>query len=198
MLVLICRVDARDVGGQLACQDGEILLPLQFPCGKVLRRFKRKEDVEQRRVEGSSRFAGVCGHFFFPLAARFDFSAARSLDMVNRDYVLLVELIRTLAVCVECAHNALGGECPAMCGVSSQIVMALRYHKDTMVRRALLYLLSRVALSVPRLGPGGRGRPVVDVGVGGEVRAWLLGMANSDPDATCRAQAKVLTDTNMF
>jgi hypothetical protein len=73
-----------------------ILLPLRFPCGTVTKQFQRKKSLEM----SENRFGPICSRVFYPLVARFDVRT-KQLDLIGRDCLLLVELVRTLAMVLE-------------------------------------------------------------------------------------------------
>jgi hypothetical protein len=175
----------------------ELLLPLQFPCGTVTKRFTRRQDVEARAqisgvgVEGIAPFGSVASRFFYPLVAHFD-KATPGLNLVGRDFTVLTELLRSLAVFVECARNTL--DVVSMSAVAVQIVLTLRFHGDAMVRRALMYILSRVILAVPRHAWHKQMRAYQ----GAEISEWLRVCKRGDADGVCRDQAGVLLSTGLF
>eukprot|EP00946_MAST-07B_sp_MAST-7B-sp1_P001855 g1855.t1 len=175
----------------------ELLLPLRFPCGKVTKRFTRREDVQARAeacgdgVEGVAPFGSVASRFFYPLLAHFD-KVTPGLDLVGRDFSVLTELLRSVAVFIECARNTL--DVLSMSAVGIQVVLSLRFHEDAMVRRALMYVLSRVVLAVPRHA----WRIQMRAHQGSEIFEWLVTCKRADSDAVCRDQAAVLLSTRLF
>ena len=175
----------------------ELLLPLRFPCGTVTKRFTRRADVDARAlasgvgVEGVAQFGSVASRFFYPLVAHFDKSTP-GLDMIGRDFTVLTELLRTVAVFVECARNTI--DVVSMSAVALQIVLTLRFHEDAMVRRALMYILSRMILAVPRHA----WRVHMRAHQGAEISEWLRSCHHTDADAVCREQSGVLLSTGLF
>ena len=121
----------------------------------------------------------------------------KQLDLIGRDCLLLVELIRTLAMVLEVGasqrHEIMG-----MCGVLLDVVCTLRYHSDTTVRRSLLYALSRILLIDINISQGfgkmtNRTRSSVI-----EIREWLMCAVKEDSDSVCREQASVLLESGWF
>ena len=142
-------------------------------------------------VEGIAPFGSVASRFFYPLVAHFD-KASPGLDLIGRDFFVLTELLRSLAVFVECARNTI--DVVSMSTVAVQIVLTLRFHEDAMVRRALMYILSRVVLSVPRHS----WRVQMRAYHGAEVSEWLRACKSGDADGVCRNQAGTLLSTGLF
>jgi len=68
-------------------------LPLKFKCGTVVKRFTKKV-TKNTFVNKFNVIASKC---FYTLASKYDIST-KYLDLIDRDCLLLVELIRTLSI----------------------------------------------------------------------------------------------------
>ena len=101
-------------------RSSDLLLPLRFPCGTVTKQFHQRK----KKITTENRFGPIVCRVFYPLVARFDVRT-KQLDLIGRDCLLLVELIRTLAMVLEVGasqrHEIMG-----MCGVMLDVVCSLR------------------------------------------------------------------------
>jgi len=57
----------------------DFLLPLQFPCGTVVKRFTKNKKADT----SENRFGAVASRCFYPLAAKYD-ATTNQLDMLGR------------------------------------------------------------------------------------------------------------------
>jgi hypothetical protein len=57
----------------------DFLLPLQFPCGTVVKRFTKNKKADS----SENRFGAIASRCFYPLAAKYD-AATNQLDMLGR------------------------------------------------------------------------------------------------------------------
>ena len=174
-----------------------LLLPLQYPCGTVIKRFTKS----QKEIVVTNRFSEISNRVFYPLISKYD-QKTNDLDLIGRDCLLLVELIRTLSIVLECTMS-LRHEVIGMSGVLLEVVCALRMHENVTVRRSLMYAISRILLiDVKMMEESGGGKKKTSLGMRSstmyEIYEWLKVVSKKDGDTVCRQQAGVLISSGWF
>lgn len=139
-----------------------------------------------------NRYAPVAGHFFFPLLRNYDRPEV-TFDLMGSDHLVLGKLIHTLGLLM---HLAINAPVAARMGCALlDFAWGVRYHVDQMVRRGVLFAVCSVFLSMPS-----QSLLVEFSDQLLETRAWLVDVAEGDPDADCRnlaVQSLVLLDKSL-
>ncbi len=111
---------------------------------KKTRRFAKGRQTPAKQAV-VNRFAPVAGHFFFPLMANYD-KKEPSFDLLGDDHLLLSRLLYTLGIILHSATHA-----PVMRQMASalfEFLWAFQYHPEMSVRRAIIFCISMLFLSV--------------------------------------------------
>jgi hypothetical protein len=155
--------------------------------GKVLKRFSQPQHFSGGEI---NQFNSLVGLFFFPLAAKYDFKG-KWLDLISRDSSLLAVLLNTLGTYLDLAKNSTIA--PQMGATILELVVSLSEHKDSKVRRAILFGLSRTLLNINKSLLWSWCAGHAD-----DVRHWLIRVYASDVDKECRHLAKSLLDSKLL
>lgn len=143
-------------------------------------------------LESVNHFAQVVGHFFFPLLYGYNNNKLLKSD---KDFILLIHFIETLAVIMCAAQNCT--VISKMAKEAFQFSWFLRFHVEVKVRMAILSLIASAVLAVPK-----------DILIGEflnelfEIRLWLADLLSpnitrGDPNLECRnlaASVIILTE----
>lgn len=145
------------------------------------RRFSQKVKTTEKKPV-ANRFCSVASRFFYPLLARIDRPADATLDLLNRDVIVLVKLLFTLGSLLLYAEN-----CPDSIGMAScliEIVFNLRRHKEAAVRQGVLYCLTSVIMCVPCRILAAHFNDSLT-----EVKFWLENECSKESDDQCKELA---------
>ncbi|GAB1600077.1 telomere length regulation protein TEL2 homolog [Argonauta hians] len=128
-----------------------------------------------------NRFSSVAGHFFYPLIKGFD-RKDNCLDLLGDDCMVLERLLMTLGTVLYSAVNTMAVKQMGQCLL--EFIWPLRYHPQSSIRRAILFGISAVYLSVPsHVLLAEMEQDSLDY------RQWLQDTAKSDPDTECQRLA---------
>ncbi|KAL5018489.1 hypothetical protein ScPMuIL_004211 [Solemya velum] len=108
------------------------------------RRFS-KGRTKPEPVPVPNRFSSVSGHFFYPLLKNFD-RKENTLNLLGEDSLVLGRLIFTLGIVMYAATNS-----PVSYQLTAtllEFIWTLRFHNDLGVRRAVLFAVAMIYLSV--------------------------------------------------
>ncbi|PIK57423.1 putative telomere length regulation protein TEL2-like isoform X1 [Apostichopus japonicus] len=182
--------DQKDITSKSSSKDQ--LIPInQMPGTENWR------EIVQKRVESKTRrfasatkqgpqasankFAAVAGHFFFPLMKTYD-SPMNTMNLLAGDFFLLGRLVHTLAIILHSAQNTTISR--QMAKTLLEFTWAIRYHVEPYVRRAIMFAVSMVILSVPT--------HTIKTDLQSdliECQMWLEDIVEKDPEPECKKQA---------
>lgn len=144
------------------------------------RRFSTKTTLPSTKTSPVvNRFSSVCGQFFYPLLSNFDRPADSTLDLLNRDFIVLVRFLYTTGSIVMCAEN-----CPDSVNMAScmiDFVWHIRSHSEPFVRQGVLFCLTSAIICVPSRILAAHFQDSLI-----EVRFWLEKECTSDNDSQCK------------
>ncbi|MCO5612769.1 hypothetical protein L7F22_067039 [Adiantum nelumboides] len=150
--------------------------------------------TEQRsQVRHNSRknnFVAYAPSFMLPVMRDYD-KRQHGVDLIGRDFIVLGRLVCMLGVCMECVSLH-----PEACILAAGLLSMLRSknisgHPEVYVRRATLYAVSRVMISLhPSLVKNAISGGDVEIGSGLEwIRKWAIEVAENDTDQECSSMA---------
>ncbi|XP_014781700.1 telomere length regulation protein TEL2 homolog [Octopus bimaculoides] len=144
------------------------------------RRFGKGHNRQQPEVV-VNRFSSVAGHFFYPLIKNYD-RKDNCLDLLGEDCMVLERLLMTLGTVVYSAVNTMAVKRMGRCLL--EFIWPLRYHPQSSVRRAILFGVSAVYLSVPS-------HVLLEEMEEDsfDFRQWLQDTVRDDPDTECQMLA---------
>ncbi|KAH7441907.1 hypothetical protein KP509_03G061400 [Ceratopteris richardii] len=152
--------------------------------------IQRENRSETSHTSRKNNFATYAPSFMLPVMRDYD-KKQQGVDLIGRDFVVLGRLICMLGVCMECISLQ-----PEACILGAGLVSMLSSkrisgHPEVYVRRATLYAISRVMLS---LHPS-----QVKNAINGEdeeirsglkwIHSWALEVAENDTDRECSTMA---------
>lgn len=146
------------------------------------RRFFPSSSTRRDVVKFVNRFTQFAGLFFFPLAEKLDRCLVH-LSLMDQDFVLLSELLRTLAVVLHCT-----GPVPIVRRMARSLVdsvWVLRLHEQPKVRQAALVAFIQSLLSLD----GHQLASDYSLEIN-DWKDWLLASMERDPDAPVRELAQ--------
>ena len=146
------------------------------------RRFFPSSSTRQEPVKFVNRFTPFAGQFFFPLAGKLDRCLAH-LSLMDQDFVLLSNLLRTLGNILHCTGPVPVVSRMARCLVDA--VWVLRLHDQPSVREAALtaFIQALLALNGHQLAT----EYALEIA---DWKDWLLFSVERDPAASVRDLAQ--------
>ncbi|GAB6025977.1 TEL2, telomere maintenance protein 2 [Chamberlinius hualienensis] len=141
-------------------------------------RYFHKTHVRKEIIGQANIFGSVAGYFFFPLMTSYD-SREKPFDLLGTDFFLLGRLVWCLGSVLHAAKN-----CPMAVHMGQSLldfVSVIRQHVEPYVRRAVVFAVCEVIVTVPsKLLFGSLQDRIV------EHSEWLRDVIEHDTDPECQ------------
>ncbi|KAI5083844.1 hypothetical protein GOP47_0000013 [Adiantum capillus-veneris] len=152
--------------------------------------IRREQHSQARHNSRKNNFVAYAPSFMLPVMRDYD-KQQHGVDLIGRDFIVLGRLICMLGVCMECVSLH-----PEACILAGGLLSMLRSkhisgHPEVYVRRATLYAVSRVMISLhPSHVKNAISGGDVEIGTGLEwIRRWAIEVAENDTDQECSSMA---------